>query len=348
MPPKKDLSKKSDVKTRKTASTEDDDVKELCAMCQDVDPNKSDWITCDVCDSLYHVQCCDSLNMDMMEKWRAFKKVMAGTTGEGGFECVWKCAACRSKKTLRQIVENHNGVLNDLQQKLDRLNAHIDKSNFPVIKQNEEVASPVGQQCNSVCEREESAHGITFSEVVRKRNKKRAPGKPIDTHTVIPGSSTASPPTGALTPAAGEPHAPRKDKRPTLPVKRTLQPEKRGGTKGVPLQAARKMAHTYVGRAGPQVTEQQILDYLESNGASGEATVQLLYSGTESRSFKISTEEKDGPTILADNFWPTGFVVRPFRATKPLRQKREDPDQGLSLERRGSQNGPGSPTAERV
>lgn len=181
-----------------------------------------------------------------------------------------------------------------------------------------------------------AAETITFSSVVKKKpTKPQAPKQPPLAPKAAPPAALPrrNPPNTAAIPTFTRPP----------PVKRTLQPNPNPpAVTQVTIAAAKKMNQLYIGKVGPNVTEQDLLTYLEGKGITGDATAHLLYAGAESRSFRVCVEEAVGETVIDSSFWPNGLTVRPFLARNPRRRQGET-YKNPELERRGTENGSFNP-----
>ena len=79
------------------------------------------------------------------------------------------------------------------------------------------------------------------------------------------------------------------------------------------LQAAIRYAWRYVGSLHGNTTEEDIKDYLATNGIQGSIICDKLNSQGMNKSFKIGIAEEEAVRVDEGSFWPKGIVIRPFR-----------------------------------
>lgn len=95
-------------------------------------------------------------------------------------------------------------------------------------------------------------------------------------------------------------------------IKGTRQGESR-------LKAAESNAWLYIGRVSPEVTEEDIEEYLRANGVRGRINCRMVSNMDSSRAFKIGIPMIELDRVYEETFWPTNVICRPFRA--PWRYK---------------------------
>lgn len=163
---------------------------------------------------------------------------------------------------------------------------------------------------------------VSFASIAKRNHKKpQAPKQPLPAPaTPITTSSTTTTTTSI----------PNFNRPP--PVRRVLQPKSNSSANPVTILAAKKMKQLYVGKVGPSVTEQDLLAFLEGKGITGDATAHLLFSGSVSRSFRLTVEEAAEPKVSDSSFWPDGLNVRPFRARNPHRQYHGEKNPNVNVE----------------